>query len=149
MTGNIVSETIRRLLGGLGERRLYSRQEANELTGEAKMLQQAVEPTVEALRAQSEILRANADITIAQLQNVSDSARATTDVAVAVADTVEVVAEESRRYAAAQERVRAVADSVAPAYAALLQGNSPQVTTQQLSGENQKRSGFLQLPHRR
>ena len=149
MSDNIVSATIKRLLGGLGERRLYTRQEANELTGEAKVLQQAVDPTVEALRAQGDIIRANADITVAQLQNISMTAKATTDVAVAVADTVEVVAEQSKRYAAAQERVRVVADSVAPAYAALLQGKPPQIATQQVVGEPQQRSGYLQLPHRR
>jgi len=142
---NIISVAINKLLGGLGEIRLYTQEETNELAGETKRLQEAVSPTVENLRLQGQALRAKADITIAQLQGVSEKARATTDVAVAVADTIEVVVTESQRYYEAEQRVKSVAAQVLPDYAALLSGDSPFSRPEQI----EQSRNFPQLPYRK
>lgn len=144
---NIISKTVAGLLGQLGELRLYNRKETDALILEAKVLEEAVDPTIEHLRTQGKMLRANADITVARLENVAVQAEATTKVAVAAANALETVVEQAEIYAAAEQRVRTIAANVTPAYAALLSGKSVNTTAPQLPGDSQQ--SFLQLPHRR
>lgn len=145
---NILSGAIQKLLGGLGSVRLYTHEEERELTIQARALQESVAPTVNSLKARGEMFRANADIAIAHLQNVAVEAEATADVAVQAADTVEVLSVQCQRYAEAEARVQAVAASVTPTYAAMLQGKMPSALSPQ-PVENQQRPNFLQLPYRR
>lgn len=145
---NIFSDGIKGLLGSLGELRLYNRKEANEAMGVAKHLAEHTDSTIDHLRAQRQIIRSAADIRVEELQTVVVEAEATTDVAVATADAVEVLAEKSQIFAAAEQRVRTVAANVTPLYAAMLSGNSSTTAPQQqLPAESQP--SFLQLPHRR
>ena len=139
---DIISGAIKKLLGGLGEMRLYTQEETNELASETKRLQEAVNPTVENLRLQSQMVRAKADITVAKLQNVSEKAKATTDVAVAVADTIEVVTRESERYYEAEKRVKAIAAQAIPGLTAILLGEVEEE-------QNEFPQKFLQLPYRK
>jgi N-methylhydantoinase A/oxoprolinase/acetone carboxylase beta subunit len=143
---NVIADAIKNLLGGLGELTLYTRQQADQLIGVAKQLEENVNPTIDHIRAQGRIVRANADIRVAQLENVVTTAKAATDVAVAAADAIEVVAEQSQRYAAAEARVRNVAANVTPAYAAMLSGRNLNAEPRQIS---ETQNSFLQLPHRR
>ena len=145
---NILSTTIQKLLGNLGNIRLYTHEEERELTIQARALQESVAPTVNSFKVRGEMFRANADIAIAHLQNVAVEAEATADVAVQAADTMEVLSVQSQRYAEAAARVQAVAASVTPAYAAMLQGKMPSALAPQSAG-NQERPSFLQLPQRR
>lgn len=145
---NIISKTVAGLLGQLGELRLYNRKETDVLILEAKVLEEAVGPTIEHLRTQEKMLRANADITVARLENVAVQAQATTKVAVAAANALETVVEQAEIYAAAEQRVRTVAANVTPAYAALLSGKTLNATPPQAQLPERSNS-FLQLPHRK
>lgn len=145
MNNNIVSGAIKGVLGSLGKMRLYDQKEANEVAAEAKRLQEAVNPTIEALRSQTKILQAKGDIVVAQLEGVADNARVQTKVVVAAANTMEVLAEESRNCSAAMDRIYQVASQNMGAIEALLaedSGSEPE--SQRLPG-----SGQFFLPSRR
>ena len=145
MNNNIVSDVIKKMLGGLGGIRLYTEAETKELAAETKLLQEAVNPTVQNLRLQAQGFEAKSDIMVAQLQNVAATARAETNVVVAAAETMEVLDEQVQRRGAAMDRIYQIANQSLPAIEVLLAGNS------ELEPEFQKLPEprqLFQLPYR-
>ena len=145
MNNNIVSEAIKKLLGGLGEMRLYTQKETNELAAETKQLQEAVNPTVQNLRLQAQNFEAKSDIMVAKLQNVAATARAETNVVVAAAETMEVLDEQVQRRGEAMNRIYQIANRSLPAIQALLAESSGLESESQKLPEPRQ---LFQLPYR-
>ena len=142
---NIVPDVIKKMLGSLGEMRLYTQDETNKLAAETKLLQEAVNPTVQNLRLQAQGFEAKSDIMVAQLQNVSATARAKTNVVVAAAETMEVLDEQVQRRGEAMNRIYQIANRSLPAIETLLAGNSGLEPESQKLPEPRQ---LFQLPYR-
>ena len=145
MNNNIVSNAIKSILGGLGEMRLYTKAETEELAAETKRLQEAVQPTVRNLRLQAQGLEAKSDIIVARLQNVAATARAETNVVVAAAETMEVLDEQVQRRGEAMNRIYQIANRSLPAIQALLAESSGLESESQKLPEPRQ---LFQLPYR-
>ena len=145
MNNNIVSDAIKKLLGGLGGIQLYTEAETKELATETKLLQEAVNPTVQNLRLQAQGFEAKSDIMVAQLQNVAATARAETNVVVAAAETMEVLDEQVQIRGEAMNRIYQIANRSLPAIEALLAGNSGLESESQKLPEPRQ---LFQLPYR-
>lgn len=145
MNNNIVSDVIKKLLGGLDGIQLYTKKETEELAAVTKRLQEAVNPTVQNLRLQAQGFEAKSDIIVAQLQNVSATARAETNVVVAAAETMEVLDEQVQRRGEAMNRIYQTANQSLPAIEALLAGNSGLEPESQKLPEPRQ---LFQLPYR-
>lgn len=142
---SIVPDVIKKMLGSLGEMRLYTQDETNKLAAETKLLQEAVTPTVQNLRLQAQNFEAKSDIIVARFQNVAATARAETNVVVAAAETMEVLDEQVQRRGEAMNRIYQIANQSLPAIEALLAGNSGLEPESQKLPEPRQ---LFQLPYR-
>lgn len=145
MNNNIVSDAIKKLLGGLGGIQLYTKEQTDVLAAETKLLQEAVNPTVQNLRLQAQGFEAKSDIMVAKLQNVAATARAETNVVVAVAETMEVLDEQVQRRGEAMNRIYQIANQSLPAIQALLAESSGLESESQKLPEPRQ---LFQLPYR-
>ena len=145
MNNNIVSDAIKKLLGGLGGMQLYTKAETEKLAAETKLLQEAVNPTVQNLKLQVQNVQAKSDIIVAKLQNVAATARAETNVVVAAAETMEVLDEQVQRRGAAMDRIYQIANRSLPAIQALLAESSGLESESQKLPEPRQ---LFQLPYR-
>ena len=145
MNNNVVSDAIKKLLGGLGGMQLYTKAETEKLAAETKLLQEAVNPTIQNLRLQAQSFEAKSDIIVARLQNVSATARAETNVVVAAAETMEVLDEQVQRRGEAMNRIYQIANRSLPAIQALLAESSGLESESQKLPEPRQ---LFQLPYR-